>query len=83
MPARLSEAERLRRHNEAMRLALAENLPLAEANYRLFQQRIGATDAARDRRLAAIEEDKSDRRRERLCGTVDEGSRPDFWWNRD
>ena len=32
---KLSEAERLRRHNDEMRLALAENLPLAEARRRL------------------------------------------------
>jgi hypothetical protein len=35
MGLRLSEAERLHRHNEEMKLALAENLSLVEARRRL------------------------------------------------
>jgi hypothetical protein len=83
MGARLPEAERLRRHNEEMKLALIENIPLAEARMRLFRERIGATDRARDERIAGIEQEKRERRNERLCGTVDEASRAPFWWERD
>jgi peptidoglycan/LPS O-acetylase OafA/YrhL len=40
MGARLSQAERFRRHNQEMKLALAENIPLAEASWRLFKERL-------------------------------------------
>jgi hypothetical protein len=83
MGARLSQAERFRRHNQEMKLALAENIPLAEASWRLFKERLGAAERARAERLEQIARENSERRRERLCGTVDQGTRPQFWWERD
>lgn len=86
----------MRRHNEEMKLALAESLPLAEARWRLFQARIREIDGARETRLAAIDDENRRRRNERLCGTVapvESGEkqresrsdatpdrRPRFWW---
>jgi hypothetical protein len=84
---RQTEAERLRQHNEEMKLALAENVPVLEARRRL---------AARSRRAfeASIE------RRQR-CGTTDARepsvetdyaiplayggapARQPYWWERD
>jgi hypothetical protein len=81
MAARLPEAERLRRHNEEMQLALAENLTLAEARRRLVEKRIGASKWARDQRLAQIE--RQNLERWQRCGTADHGERTPFWWERD
>lgn len=83
MGARLSEAERYRRHNQELKLALVENISLAEARWQLFKNRLGAAERARAERLEQISRENSARRRERLCGTGAEAERVPFWWERD
>jgi hypothetical protein len=81
---RQTEAERLRQHNEEMKLALAENLTVLEARRRLAFRRWKEFEAGLDRR--------------RRCGTsaapnagqaqpslepphaLVEASAPRFWW---
>lgn len=85
--ARLTEAERLRRHNEEMKLALAENCTVLEARRRLALRRWNEFNARMQRR--------------RRCGTgaaaepsagtdytiaLTNGGGPlrqPFWWERD
>lgn len=81
MALRLSEAERLHRHNQEMKLALDEGLSLAEARWRLFQERMNAADRMRDQRFAAIDQENCARRDGRLG--LDSPARPPFWWERD
>lgn len=80
---RLTEAERLRRHNEELKLALAENITVLEARRLLAARRWREFDEKMDRN--------------RRCGTTDSGqgqlqsdyvasppARPaqdaSFWW---
>ena len=73
---RLPEAERLHRHNEEMRYALAHNLTLSAARYALFEQRMG--------RRHPLADDDRGRRNQQLCGTSAEPDQAQqFWWNRD
>lgn len=82
---RVTEAERMRRHNEEMRLALAENVTLLEARQLLAVRRWRKFEATFERR--------------RRCGTADVASpaaaveegappppdaprEPRFWWER-
>lgn len=72
----------MRRHNAEMKLALAENLPLAEARHRLFLRRMEAMDRARDERLARIDEENR-RRREgerRERDPAHPANRSRYWW---
>lgn len=83
---RQTEADRLRQHNEEMKLALAENVTVLEARRRLATRRMREFEAAIERR--------------QRCGTADHqpsaetdytipltysggSARRPFWWERD
>jgi hypothetical protein len=75
MPApRLSDAERMRRHREELQLALAEDLPLAEA------RRILADRRAEARRRAWFEVKSPAPASTTLPPAA---PAPRFWWQRD
>lgn len=79
--SRLSEAERLRRHNDEMRYAMAHGLSLAAARYQLFRERMERLDREREQRLAELDGENRRRRNERLCGTAaSESAAPHYWW---
>jgi len=86
MTASENEARRLRNHREEMEIALAENLPLAEARRRLSQRRQQQLELA-------IENFHERERRARLadrgagrCGTATAACQPSddaprhYWW---
>lgn len=77
------EAERLRRHNEEMKLALAEDLTLAEARSRLSMQRFREWEAQRAVRQRCGTADVAPQQSDVLQNDSPSApERPQFWWDR-
>lgn len=77
--AKIGEAERLARHNAEMRLALAENLSLAEARTRLARERYQRlTRCGTDAREATPDAER------KIHSPPDAVARPaaQYWWQK-
>lgn len=82
---RLTEAERMRRHNEEMKLALAENITVLEARRRLAARRWREFEEAIGRRqrcgTAAVENPPAPLPAADIVPPTPQ--EPKYWWQRE
>jgi hypothetical protein len=81
---RQTEAERLRQHNEEMKLALAENVTVLEARRRLSVRRWREFEKAMDRRRrcgTSPDVDRGQLQSDYVASAAPpEAQAPRFWW---